>query len=167
MEILLNRYYRSGIKLKGNKNFKSVLDSSTINKGHELCHLSPFHTVSKYVHFVPYWSEKWKAEGLRSDGKTCDTKVERYSVVQFCYRLNRQIETCQRRDCLNTKQNWYAIVPLPSEQPICPFQKLERRWNGTIELPCKLGLKDTKCLITRSRKKQKLEFPDERKLIFL
>ena len=41
-------------------------------------------------------------------------------------------------------KNWYAIVPFPCKQPICPFQKLEQRWNGTIALPCELGLKLTK-----------------------
>ena len=40
---------------------------------------------------------------------------------------------------LNTKQNSYAILPFPCGQPICPFQKLELIWNGTIAFPCELG----------------------------
>ena len=39
------------------------------------------------------------------------------------------------RSRLNTKQNWYTIVPFPYEQPICLFQKLERRWDGKIAFP--------------------------------
>ena len=68
--------------------------------------------------------------------------MERYAIVPFRSRLNRQMANkSTERLCshLNTKQNWYAILPFPSEQPICPFQKLERRRNGTITLPCELG----------------------------
>ena len=38
-------------------------------------------------YFVPCCSEKWNAEGLRSDGNTCDTKfgTMRYRFVPFPY----------------------------------------------------------------------------------
>ena len=68
-------------------------------------------------------------------------RVERYAIVPFRSRLNRQMvnmSTERLRSRLNTKQNWYTIVPFPFEQPICSFQKLERRWNGTIAFPFKL-----------------------------
>ena len=71
-------------------------------------------------------------------------KVERYAIVLFRFSLNRQIEnrsTERFRFRLNVKQNWYAIVQFPCKQPICPFQKFERRWSGTIPFPCELGLK--------------------------
>ena len=71
-------------------------------------------------------------------------KVERYAIVPFRSRLNRQTEnmsTERLRLCLNTKENWYAIVPFPCEHPICPFQKLERRRNGTIVFSRELGLR--------------------------
>ena len=58
-------------------------------------------------------------------------------------RLNRQMEsisTEKLRSRLNTKQSWYAIVPFSCEQLICPFQRLERRSNGTIAFACELGL---------------------------
>ena len=34
-----------------------------------------------------------------------------------------------------------TIVMFSFELPICPFQKFERRWNGTIAFPCDLCLK--------------------------
>ena len=37
-------------------------------------------------------------------------------------------------------------VPLPSEQPICSLQKLERRWNRTLTFQCELGLNFMKTL---------------------
>ena len=76
--------------------------------------------------------------------------MEPYAIVPFSSRLNRQIGkllTEQSRSHLNTKRNWYAIVPSPCEQPICRFQKLERRWNGTIAFPCELGPSLTKCAL--------------------
>ena len=69
-------------------------------------------------------------------------KVERYSIIPFRSRLHRQMEnmsTERLRSRLNAKQNWYAIFPFLCEQPICPFQKLERRWDRTIAFPCELG----------------------------
>ena len=69
--------------------------------------------------------------------------MERDPTVPFRVRLKRQMEnmsTERLRSRLNTKQNWYAIVPFPCEQPICPLQKLERRWDGTTAFPCELDL---------------------------
>ena len=37
---------------------------------------------------------------------------------------------------MSAKQCWYEIAPFPLEQPICSFQKLKRRWHGTIVFPC-------------------------------
>ena len=109
-------------------------------------------------HFVSYCYEKWDAQGLCSDGHTSNRtvtfqkngtttkvirEVERYAIVPSRSRLHRQIEnisTERLRSRLNTEQNWYAIVSFPHEQPICHFQKLGRRWNGTIAFPCELGL---------------------------
>ena len=102
---------------------------------------------------VPYCSEKWNAEGLHSDGnasirtvpsqkmerpKKLMRKVEQCAIIPFRSRLNRQIENMSMerlRSRLNTKQNWYSIVLFLCEQSICPFQKLERRWIGTITFP--------------------------------
>ena len=118
--------------------------------------LDPVHTGTQSFHFVPYCSEKWNAEGLRSDGNTSNKtipfqkverlkkvirRMERYAIVLFRSNLKRQMESMspeRLRSRLKTKQNWYAIVPFPCEQPICPFQKLERRWNGRIAFPCEL-----------------------------
>ena len=61
----------------------------------------------------------------------------------FRSRLNRPMEsmsTERLRSRLTTKQNWNAIVLFPCEQPICLFQKFERRRDGTIAFPCKIGL---------------------------
>ena len=41
---------------------------------------------------------------------------------------------------MNRNKNRCAIVPFPCEQSIFAFQKLERRWNGTIAFPCERGL---------------------------
>ena len=45
------------------------------------------------------------------------------------------------RSRVNRNKNRYAIVPFPCEQSIFAFQKLERRWNGTIAFPCERGLR--------------------------
>ena len=42
---------------------------------------------------------------------------------------------------MNRSKNRYAIVPFPCERSIFAFQKLERRWNGTIAFPCEQGLR--------------------------
>ena len=39
------------------------------------------------------------------------------------------------RSRVNRNKNRYAIVPFPCEQSIFAFQKLGRRWNGTIAFP--------------------------------
>ena len=68
-------------------------------------------------------------------------KDEQYAIVPFRYRLNRRMEkmsTERLPSLLITKRNWYTIVPFLCEQPICPCQKLERRWNGMIAFPCEL-----------------------------
>ena len=76
----------------------------------------------------------------RVNGDLVMPKVERYAVITLLSEQeNRKHVTERLRSRLNTKQNWYAIVPFPCEQPTCPFQKMERRWNGTIAFPCKLG----------------------------
>ena len=108
-------------------------------------------------HFVPYRSAKWNAEGMRSDRNASDRIVpfqnmERLKSDTKSGKIrNRSIpfptESANGKYINGTiafqsehKTNWYAIVPFPCEQPICPFQKLERRWNGTIVFPCELSL---------------------------
>ena len=46
---------------------------------------------------------------------------------------------------MNRSKNRYAIVPFPCERSIFAFQKLERRWNGTIAFPCERGLTKHQC----------------------
>ena len=42
----------------------------------------------------------------------------------------------ERKECVPVRTQYrYAIVPFPFEQPICSFQKLERRWNGKTVFP--------------------------------
>ena len=54
-------------------------------------------------------------------------------------RENRGTERLRSR--VNRNKNRYAIVPFPCEQSIFAFQKVERRWNGTIAFPCERSLK--------------------------
>ena len=121
--------------------------------------MGPVHTGTQSFHFLPYCSEKWNSEGLHSDGnasyrtvlfqKNGTTKkvirlVELYAIAPFRSRLNRHMENMSMEQLgshLSTKQNWYAIVLFPWEQPICTFQKLERRWNGTNVFLCEVGIK--------------------------
>ena len=69
----------------------------------------------------PFRSKKW-------NNRENDPKVERYASVSLCSRLNRQIENMSTERLhfrLNTKQNWYAVILFPCEQPICPLQELD------------------------------------------
>ena len=123
-----------------------------------LCLNTPVHIGAQSFHFLTYCSEKWNAEGLCSDGNASNKtvpfqKMERLKSdtksgtignrsVQFLI-PNRQLEKMSAkrlRSCLNTKHNWYASILFLCEQPICPFQKLEQRLNGTIAVPCELRL---------------------------
>ena len=55
-----------------------------------------------------------------------------------------QRENCgteRLRSRVNRNKNRHAIVPFPCEQSLFAFQKLERRWNGTIAFPCEQDLK--------------------------
>ena len=54
-----------------------------------------------------------------------------------------KMSTERLRSRLNTRQNWYAIVPFPCEQSSYPLEEVERRWDGTIAFPCELGLNYT------------------------
>ena len=59
--------------------------------------------------------------------------------------LRENCGTERLRSHVNRNKNRYAIVPFPCEQSIFAFQKLERRWNGTIAFPCERGLNQTIC----------------------
>ena len=76
-------------------------------------------------------------EQLKGDAKKWnDTQL-------FRYRLSRQMvnmSTERLVSRLNTKQNWYTIVPFPGKQSNFPFRNLEQRWNRTISIPCEPGL---------------------------
>ena len=70
--------------------------------------------------------------------------MERYTIVSFRSRLNRQMENMameRLRSLLSAKQIDTQSFRSPCEQPICPFQKLERRWNGTTAFSYELGLR--------------------------
>ena len=105
--------------------------------------------------------ENMSMEQLRS---RLNTRQNWYAIATFRSGLYRQMEnmsTERLRSRLNTKQNWYAIVPFPCEQPICLFQKLERRWNGTISFPCEQGLKDINAMkLVRLKLQQTTRFVD-------
>ena len=64
--------------------------------------------------------------------------------------LRENCGTERLRSRVNRNKNRYAIVPFPCEQSIFAFQKLERRWNGTIAFPCERGLRTSS--IIRSSK---------------
>ena len=107
-------------------------------------------------HFVPYCSEKWNAERLRSGGNASNRTVPFQTMerLKLCYESRTM---CNRTGPFPSEQangihvNGTMAFPsehkatlvrdrlFPSEQPICPFQKFERRWNGTIVFPCELG----------------------------
>ena len=103
--------------------------------------LDPVLTGTQFFYFVPYCSEKWNAEGLRSDGNASNRTVpfqkmeqpkklfEKWNGMQsFRSSLNRQMENMPKerlRSRLYTKQNWYAIVSFLCEQHFVR----SRNWN--------------------------------------
>ena len=90
------------------------------------------------------------------DGKEVDTKVNtgtqshnrsvpKSGTLKGCVHTGTLEITSFRSKKWNHKKvirkvERCAIVPFPYEQSIFAFQKLERRWNGTIVFPCERGL---------------------------
>ena len=71
----------------------------------------------------PFRSKKWN--DYKSDTK--DGTARNGSVLFPSEQANgKYVNGTVAFQCVH-KQNWHAIVPFPSEQPIFSFQKLERR----------------------------------------
>ena len=150
---MLKKYYSFEVEFHQSISHASII---ILMDGIYLGHVN---TGAQSFHFVRYCSEKWNAEGLRSDGSASkrtvsfqkmkrlksDKKVERYAIVPFpSEQANRKHANGTIAFPSEHKTKLVHMALFLCEQPICPFQTLEQGWNGTIAFPCEL---DFSCLL--------------------